>query len=351
MKNFLRSSTVAILASFTLVAARAADYDPLKVPEVEIISKALDVRDPSRGRTLPVRVYLPASAKPAPVILFSHGLGGSRDNNPYLGNHWAKRGYVVVFIQHPGSDESVWKEKPPGQRMAAMKQAASGENFMNRTKDVPVVIDALTAWNADKQNPLHDRLDLEHIGMSGHTFGAVTTQAVAGQSAAGGRVSFGDPRLTAAVMMSPSPPALGDPAKAFASITIPCLLLTGTLDDSPIGNSTPADRLKVFPNLTAAPAWQIVFDKATHMSFGERDLRGNSEIGNRYHKPILALTTAFWDAQLLGNADAKAWLNGSGTRALLMPEDQWEINPRAQNGRSATVSEPQHTERDKNQRN
>jgi pimeloyl-ACP methyl ester carboxylesterase len=130
-------------------------------------------------------------------------------------------------------------------------------------------------------------------------------------------------------MMSPSIPALGDPATAFASIKIPCLLMTGTLDSSPIGNSTAEDRLKVFPNLTHAPAWQIVFDKATHMSFGDRDLLGKSENQNRYHKPILALTTAFWDTELRGYKEAKAWLNGEGAKSALLPEDKWEMNAKA----------------------
>lgn len=318
-----------VLAVSALLKAESI-YDPLKVSGGEVVSKTFDVTDAKRNRTLPVRVYLPDASDPAPVVLFSHGLGGSCDNNPYLGNHWAKRGYIVVFIQHPGSDDAVWKEKLPEQRMGAMKQAASLENFMSRTKDIPVVIDALTAWNADKTNPLHDRFDLKHIGMSGHSFGAVTTQSVAGQSAAGGKISFAEPRLSAAVMMSPSPPALGDPAMAFSSIKIPCLLMTGTLDDSPIGNSKAADRLQVFPNLTNAPAWRVVFDKATHMSFGERDLRGNSEMGNRYHKPILALTTAFWDAQLRGDKAAKAWLNGADARSVLIPEDKWDLNTKAQ---------------------
>ncbi|MEO5915437.1 MAG: CocE/NonD family hydrolase [Luteolibacter sp.] len=318
-----------VFASIARVAAQTDAYDPLKVADVTITSKIFDVKDAKRDRTLPVRVYLPESEKPAPVVIFSHGLGGSRDNNPYLGNHWAKRGYIVVFVQHPGSDESVWKDSPQAQRMGAMKQAASLENYMRRCEDIPVVIDTLTAWNGDKENPLHDRFDLKHIGMSGHSFGATTTQAVAGQTIAGGRISFFEPRLSAAVMMSPSIPALGDPAKAFASIKIPCLLMTGTLDDSPISDSKAADRLKVFPNLTNAPAWQIVFDKATHMSFGERDLQGNSENGNRYHKAILALTTAFWDAELGDDKAAKAWLNGDGAKSVLVSEDKWELNAMA----------------------
>jgi predicted dienelactone hydrolase len=306
----------------------AAEYDPLKVATKAVATQTYEVVDSKNHRTLPIRAYFPESKSPAPVILFSHGLGGSCDNNPYLGNHWARRGYVVIFVQHPGSDESVWKDTPLLQRMTAMKQAASLENFMARSGDIPAVIDSLTTWNQQKGHALFQRLDLQHIGMSGHSFGANTTQAVAGQSFARGRKSFVEPRIDAALMMSPSPPALGDPASAFASIKIPCLLMTGTKDDSPIGNSTAADRLNVFPYLEKAAAWQVVFNDATHMSFGERELTGGAIKNSRYHKAILALSTAFWDAQLRGNADAKAWLNGEGARKVLDPKDTWEANAR-----------------------
>ncbi len=325
--RFPLSALLLTLISTSLFSAPA--YDPLKIPEEKIISREMEIKDAKRDRTLPIRIYLPNTKSPAPVVLFSHGLGGSRDNNPYLGNQWASRGYVVVFVQHPGSDESVWKNTERLERMVAMKKAASVENFLLRTGDIPAVIDTLTTWNADKENPLHDRLDLKHIGMSGHSFGANTTQAVAGQSIAAGRASFLEPRISAAVMMSPCIPVLGDPAKAFEPIKLPCLLMTGTLDNSPISSSTAEDRLKVFPNLKNAPAWQIVFDKATHMSFGDRDLAGKSEDGNRYHQPILALTTAFWDAELKGDKQARAWLNGEGAKSVLAPEDKWEMNAMA----------------------
>jgi predicted dienelactone hydrolase len=192
--------------------------------------------------------------------------------------------------------------------------------------DIPAVIDALTAWNGEEQHALHGRLDLEHIGMSGHSFGAQTTQAMAGQSAAAGRVSFAEPRIDAAVMFSPSPPRVGDAAASFASVKIPCLLMTGTLDDSPIGNTSPESRLDVFPHLKQAAAWQVVFDKATHMDFGQRPGKTGSP---RYHRAILALSTAFWDAELKGNKEAKAWLNGPGAKSVLIAEDKWEMNPQA----------------------
>ena len=76
-------------------------------------------------------------------MLFSHGLGGNREGSAYLGNHWAARGYVAVFLQHPGSDDGVWKNQPLRERNRAMRDAASGPNFLLRVKDVPAVLDQL----------------------------------------------------------------------------------------------------------------------------------------------------------------------------------------------------------------
>lgn len=324
----IRFSMLMIFLSLLLPAKEAAAYDPMRIPEVTIKSQTFEVTDKKRDRVLPLRVYLPASSKPAPVILFSHGLGGSRDNNPYLGDHWAKRGYVVVFVQHPGSDEQVWKDQPALQRMGALKGAASLENFLARGGDIPVVIDALTTWNRQSGHQLENRMNLEKIGMSGHSFGANTTQSVAGQAFPGGR-SFLEPRIDAAVMMSPGPPAMGNPATAFAEITIPCLLMTGTRDDSPIGHQSPEDRLKVFPNLTKAPAWQVVFEDADHMAFSESNLRSGGRKDPRYHRAILALSTAFWDSHLKGDRSAKSWLNGKGAKSVLKNKDDWQINEKA----------------------
>lgn len=315
-----------LLLTPVFAAEKSNLYDPLKVPDIKIASVTYEVTDASRNRTLPLRVYLPESTKPAPVILFSHGLGGSRDNNPYLGNHWAKRGYVVVFVQHPGSDESVWKSEPALQRMRAMKKAASLENVIARGNDIPFVIDTLTAWNKELKHALNGRMNLDAIGMSGHSFGANTTQSVAGQVLFGKKHSFTEPRIDAAVMMSPGPPAIGDPAKAFGEIKIPCLLLTGTEDDSPIGNQTPEDRLKVFPHLQKAPAWQVVFDGADHMDFGQRSLKGKEIKGTRYHQAILALSTAFWDATLKKDPAANIWLRGNEARSVLETKDVWQTN-------------------------
>ncbi|MCB1123752.1 MAG: dienelactone hydrolase, partial [Verrucomicrobiae bacterium] len=252
--------------------------------------------------------------------------GGSRDNNPYLGNHWARRGYVVVFMQHIGSDESVWKDAKPRDRMKAMKKAASAKNAKLRYEDVAAVIDQLEIWNKENLHPLHDRMDLKHIGMSGHSFGAVTTQGVSGQQALAGLINFTDDRIDAALPMSPSSPRGGKAERAFGKVKIPWMLMTGTKDVSAIGNTTVESRLAVFPALPPKDKYELVLFNAEHSAFSERELPGDKEKRNpNHHRVILALSTGFWDAYLKKDLEAKAWLKGEGPRSVMEEQDRWQI--------------------------
>ena len=279
--------------------------------------------------TFPSAFICPRTPRPEPVVLFSHGLGGSRAGSVFLGEHWAARGYVAVFLQHPGSDDSVWKDEPGPQRMRAMKQAASLDNFLLRVKDVPAVLNQLEIWNTDKTNPLAGRLDLKKVGMSGHSFGAVTTEAVSGESLPVGGQQFTDPRIRAAIAFSPSSPKTGSATKAFGSVKIPWMLMTGTKDVAPIGDQDVASRLAVYPALHGAPKYEVVLYNAEHSVFTDRALPGDREPRNpNHHRVILALSTAFWDAYLRGDAGALAWLNGPGPRSVMEPADHWQSSTR-----------------------
>jgi predicted dienelactone hydrolase len=308
--------------------AGAAGYDPLAVnPAFHAAWLDLSVHDATRNRDIPLRVYLPTNTVPEPVILFSHGLGGSRTGSAFLGEHWAARGYVAVFVQHPGSDDSVWKDVPPRQRMLAMNQAASLENFLLRVQDISAVLNQLEIWNAGKTSPLAGRLDLKKTGMSGHSFGAVTTEAVSGETLAMTGQKFTDPRIRAAIAFSPSIPQVGSPAKAFGAVKIPWMLMTGTEDVAPIGHMDAASRLKVYPALHGAPKYEVVLFNAEHSVFTDRALPGDHEPRNpNHHRVILALSTAFWDAYLRGDQDARAWLDGSGPRSVMEAKDQWQFS-------------------------
>ncbi len=306
----------------------ANNYDPLAVnPAFHAGIVDVSFHDATRNRDIPLRIYLPTNTTPEPVILFSHGLGGSRTGSAFLGEHWAARGYVAVFVQHPGSDDSVWKEARPLERMQAMKQAASLSNFLLRVKDIPAVLDQLAIWNTDRISQLSGRLDLKKVGMSGHSFGAVTTEAVSGEASPTGTQQFTDPRIKAAIAFSPSIPKAGSPEKAFGSVKIPWMLMTGTKDVAPIGDTDVAARLKVYPALHGAPKYEVVLDGAEHSVFTDRALPGDHAPRNpNHHRVILALSTAFWDACLRGDAGAQAWLNGSGPRSVMEAADQWQFS-------------------------
>lgn len=317
--------TIGCLLLLVSATARGDDYDPLAVsPEFTPQAVDLTVKDVQRHRDIPVRVYLPQAMQAAPVVLFSHGLGGSREGSGYLGKHWAARGYVTVFLQHPGSDTGVWKDEAPRRRMQAMRQAANAQNFLLRVKDVTAVLDQLDLWNKSEGHPLGGRLDLRKVGLSGHSFGAVTTQAVSGQMTERGKALFADVRIAAAVIMSPSSPRRGTPEAAFGKVSLPWMLMTGTKDVSPIGADLDS-RLAVFPALPPGGKYELVLFGAEHSAFTDRALPGDAEPRNpNHHLVILALSTAFWDTYLLGSAAAQRWLDGDGPRSVLNDLDKWQ---------------------------
>ncbi|MCU0781941.1 MAG: hypothetical protein MUF04_12685 [Akkermansiaceae bacterium] len=341
MKSITLISLAAVLIGVTLMAQEPQpatapvtpkqSYDPLMLPaEKPPAPVDFTVKDATRQRDIPLRIYLPAANNAAPVVLFSHGLGGNREGSAYLGRHWAARGYVSVFLQHPGSDDGVWKSRPALERAGSMRDAASARNFMLRVKDVPAVLDQLARWQDAKDHPLAGRLDLKRVGMSGHSFGAVTTQAVSGQTAPVGGQLFTDRRIKAAIAFSPSEPAKGTPAQAFGKVSLPWLLMTGTKDVARLGGGTIGaasveQRLSVYPALPPGSKYEVVFDGAEHSAFTDRALPGESGQRNpNHHRAILALSTAFWDAYLKNDAAARAWLDGAGPRGVLEAKDRWQ---------------------------
>lgn len=313
-----------LLVAVSAVPSQAGDYDPLIGVVAIGAFRDLVVSDDSREREIPVLVSLPAGDAAAAVILFSHGLGGSRRGNAYIRDHWTKRGYATVFMQHPGSDEVAWRDEEPRRRFQAMAAAASVTNMRARVGDVGAILDALESWNSDPTHPLNGKLDLEHIGMAGHSFGARTTQAVAGQ-AGWSSGSTRDPRLDAAVVFSPSSPKVGSVAAAFGAVDIPWLLMTGTEDVAAIGGATVNERLAVFPVLPAGNKYELVFDGGAHHAFTDHSNPRLSPRNPNHHRVIKAFTTAFWDAFLRDDSGAAGWLKGTGSRDMLEPGDRWQM--------------------------
>ncbi|HEX7655179.1 MAG TPA: dienelactone hydrolase, partial [Verrucomicrobiae bacterium] len=133
----------------------------------------------------------------------------------------------------------------------------------------------------------------------------------------------------AAIAFSPSPPKTGNAKTAFGDVKIPWLLMTGTKDTAPIGHTTVADRLTVYPALQGAPKYQVVLANAEHSAFTDRALPGDRQPRNpNHHRVILAVSTAFWDAYLKHDPAALGWLKSNGPRSVMESADQWEADPK-----------------------
>lgn len=287
----------------------------------------LEPVDEARDRTVPVRIYLPTVKKARPVILYSHGLGGSRTMKSYLGKHWSDAGYVCVFMQHAGSDTDTLRAGRISQRLQIAKSAASWENNLARIQDVSFVIDQLEQWVVETGHPLFERVDLRHVGMSGHSFGAVTTLAVAGRMYPF-RKSFPEKRIHAFLPMSPQAGKGMALEKTFGHLKQPIFCMTGTDDTSPIDRSvTAASRASVFDGLPAGNKYMVVFDGGHHFTFGGDDVRLASRKNPKHHRAIESLSTKFWDAYLDGDGKAQRWLQSDVPKSsgLLDAADRWEF--------------------------
>ncbi len=120
--------------------------------------------DTARDRTVPVRIFLPDAARhsdPCPVVLLSHGLGGSREGFGYLGEDWAKHGYIAIVMQHIGSDISIHLNRGKSRETTVqrMQNAVNAQTAQDRYDDVVFVLDELERRNDFKaipQPPAHN---------------------------------------------------------------------------------------------------------------------------------------------------------------------------------------------------
>jgi predicted dienelactone hydrolase len=273
-----------------------------------------DWTDTDRDRVVPVKFYHPTDLSadaPQPLLIFSHGLGGSREGYSTAATHWAEHGYVVLMLQHPGSDAAVWRGQRDG--IGKLLAAANGEQWLARVKDARFAIDRLYEISTSKTHPLAGKINVSKIAMAGHSFGSHTTLALAGQTGRMGKqeITFADPRITCAIAMSPSPPPRDDD-RAFEKIKIPILHMTGTHDTSPVQMDLKAvDRTVPYRQITATDQYLLVLKDGDHMMFS-----GRGPMGRKYGETILKSATAFLDAYLRDDAKQKDWLRESFIKEL-----------------------------------
>ena len=128
--------------------------------------RSLDIGPPGRplflvGSAAPDAPFLDTRRRP--VILFSHGFGGTAQMMGWFTTNLARAGFVVVAVDHPGNNGRD-KMTAPGAVM-----------FWDRPEDLRV---ALAAVRADPILAPH--LDMRRVGVAGFSAGGFTALAAAG---------------------------------------------------------------------------------------------------------------------------------------------------------------------------
>ncbi|MFF3686013.1 alpha/beta hydrolase family protein [Streptomyces sp. NPDC002187] len=187
-----------------------------------------------------------------PVIVWGNGTFAFPVVYRDLLLHWASQGFIVAAANTPLSNLGI-----------SMRAG----------------IDLLTRRNADPGSAFHDRVDLEHIGVSGHSQGGAAAIVVGA-----------DPRIDTILPIQPGPLA------NINAVRVPALLLAGQKDSI------------VFPFLVKA-----FYNAADHIPAIYGELRGADHftvVGDP--SPFAAPTTAWFKAHLMGDQTARAEFFGAG---------------------------------------
>ena len=207
--------------------------------------RTLEVEDPVRGERIAVRLLHPTRA-PArrvpfgpftlelaldapvegstlPLVLLSHGSGGTPWTHRDLAAHLARSGFVVALLQHPGNHRG------------DNRLVDTVDNLRHRPRHVRLAIDAAFA---DARVGPH--LAREGVAVIGHSMGGYTALAVAGgqPGAAAGETPTGeqapvdvehDARVRALVLLAPATPWFMREG-SLAGVRVPIQLWTGEKD-------------------------------------------------------------------------------------------------------------------------
>jgi dienelactone hydrolase len=273
------------------------------------------------GFSRPVYTYalpaapIAASSSLFPVIIFSHGHPCAPEVYTVYCEELASNGYVVIGINHAYG--SVLTQFPDGRQVgdgAFRQQQASATTFTQAKKhldatletwaaDVQFVLDQLEKNSREKESLLYQHLDLQRIGMFGHSLGGATAIQMCRR----------DARIKAGVNLDGG--LFGkDPAQPFKK---PCLFMLSEnfakTSESPLPQSLrdefkirTLDEEKIFKFLATSnrelaqalkpDAYLVVIKNAGHMDFMDLALLKNAS-------PFTRLLKNLGSKSILGSID------------------------------------------------
>jgi dienelactone hydrolase len=303
--------TLALAGALGLAGSLAAHAQPAAeaATEQRTAYRTLDFDwiDAERSRRVPVRLYLPESAgsdTPVPLVVFSHGIGGSRMGYSWLGRHWASQGFASLHLQHVGSDRSLWGGNP-FETLFRLQGAAQDAEAVARVRDLSFALDQLLGGE------LAPRIDAQRIVAAGHSYGANTTLLAAGATVQrdGRPMVLRDARIKAAIVLS-APPFYGEasPQQILAPVHVPSLHVTATEDIIRIPGyySGADDRVALFDATGSARKTLAVFAGGSHSIFTDRAGTGGVLLNQQVKEATRELSVAFLNSVFKGDDRALA---------------------------------------------
>jgi predicted dienelactone hydrolase len=335
----------ALLAVTCATPPRDRDEDGVKAPVARYSSEAgstpvgvipdASLHDTARGRDVSLSIDYPIAAGPHPLIVFSHGFGATGRQYVGLSSHWASNGYIVIKPTHAG-DNNV--------RLADITPSS----FDDRVADIKFVLDSLPALQ-QKYPELQGKIDTAKIGVAGHSLGALTAMLIGGLRVYPGPKSYADPRVKAVIAMSPQGPreSWGLTKESWSELRGPVMYMTGDRDKGIDDTETPEWRREAFELSAAGDKWLVFIQGAGHLAFTGRlgvmpepppvtatmadpndpfatrqTLDAQRQRTGTLTDPlratsgtIKAISLAFWDTYLRGDAAGREFLDKAGERS------------------------------------
>ena len=160
------------------------------------------------ARAVPVPDATPAEGGPFPIVVFSHGSGGTPEQSLPLVGHLASHGLVVLAPPHPGNTL--------GDCFPCLDLSDLRSSLRQRPDDVRATLDEVARLQDDAASPLRGRLAVERAGVMGHSLGGATAVLAAR-----------DRRVRAVVGLAP---ALLPEVSAAGALAVPTLVMNGDAD-------------------------------------------------------------------------------------------------------------------------
>lgn len=176
LRFLVLAGLLAALAGWLVfMPGRPSPTGPQTVGRMEVV-----LRD-SGGRALPVTVWYPEGTRtPSPVILYSPGWGGTRDQSSIQVENLASHGFVVVGCDDIASDPATDPDRGRSIDLSSDEALKATIELAGRHVVVQAnrVIDVLSALESGQAPNLAGRLDLRRVGAMGYSVGgAVAIQA------------------------------------------------------------------------------------------------------------------------------------------------------------------------------